>query len=85
MFKKKTFNKTYLNCRRGMLELDIILIAFVKIEYYNLKDDVINDFNKLLLKSDQILYSWIIKGDCCEKRYKNIVYLIRRSNLGSIQ
>jgi len=66
MLKKKYFYKIYLNCRRGMLELDLVLLNFLEIEYFNLDDCFLAKFEKLLSQSDVDLYSWLIKGELCE-------------------
>lgn len=68
MLNKNHFNKIYLNCRRGILELDIILINFLEKKYFKLKRKNLKDFEKLLNNSDQNLYSWIIKKVRCDKK-----------------
>ena len=35
-FDKKEFFLLFLNCRRGMLELDILLLNFLDCKYYDL-------------------------------------------------
>lgn len=61
MCKKVTFYEVYLNCRRGMLELDIIFIKFLEQKYIFLSDDLKKQFKFLLEQSDQDLYMWLIK------------------------
>lgn len=60
-FDKKEFFLFFLNCRRGMLELDILLLNFLSTRYYDFDIDMKNDFYKLLLESDNNLYIWLIK------------------------
>ncbi|WP_342220656.1 succinate dehydrogenase assembly factor 2 [Rickettsiella endosymbiont of Miltochrista miniata] len=48
-------------CRRGMLELDLILLAFLDKNYLNLKADDQVLFEQLLTYSDQDLYCHMIK------------------------
>jgi antitoxin CptB len=47
-------------CRRGMLELDLILGAFLEIAYASLTQTARADFRRLLEESDQTLYEWLI-------------------------
>lgn len=72
MFKKENLYRIYANCRRGMLELDVILINFLEKEYLNLDDNMLNNFSELLNESDTNLQNWIVKdvkynGDKFEK------------------
>lgn len=48
-------------CRRGMLELDLILQAFLDKSYLNLSPEDQNQFEQLLTYSDQVIYSYLIK------------------------
>lgn len=48
-------------CRRGMLELDLILQGFLDKNYLNLSPDDQDLFEQLLTYSDQALYSYLIK------------------------
>ena len=48
-------------CRRGMLELDIILLAFLEKDYLNLSATDQKLFERLLTYSDQDLYGYLIK------------------------
>ena len=65
-FDKKEFSLFFLNCRRGMLELDVILLNFLDIRYYDLDLQFKKDFYDFLLESDNNLYSWLVK-----KKYTN--------------
>lgn len=47
-------------CRRGMLELDIMLLSFFDKVYERLALERKKDFVELLTFSDQTLYSWLI-------------------------
>lgn len=68
--------KVYINCRRGMLELDIILLTFLENYYHKLSKKEKNDFETLLEESDETLYSIIIKEKMNHK-YKNIIKKIK--------
>lgn len=48
-------------CRRGMLELDLILQAFLDQNYLNLPPEDQSLFEQLLTFSDQALYSYLVK------------------------
>jgi antitoxin CptB len=48
-------------CRRGMLELDILLLSFFDKKYAELSLDAKQDFCDLLTCSDQALYEWLVK------------------------
>lgn len=75
---KKNFAHIYLNCRRGMLELDLILINFLEIKYINLTSKLKYEFNNFLKESDQTLYSILIKNEY-NKKYKKIIIEIKKS------
>ena len=47
-------------CRRGMLELDLMLGAFLDKAYVSLTQTARGDFRRLLEESDQTLYEWLI-------------------------
>lgn len=48
-------------CRRGMLELDLILQAFLDKSYLKLSSEDQDQFEQLLTYSDDVLYSYLIK------------------------
>ncbi|WP_010597254.1 FAD assembly factor SdhE [Rickettsiella massiliensis] len=52
-----------LNRLRGMLELDIILLAFLEQQYFQLDPQNQITFETLLTYSDQDLYRWLIKRE----------------------
>lgn len=47
-------------CRRGMLELDLILNNFITYGLNQLTDDQLNHFEILLTATDPQLYSWLM-------------------------
>ena len=47
-------------CRRGMLELDLMLGTFLDKAYVLLTQTARADFRRLLEESDQTLYEWLI-------------------------
>jgi antitoxin CptB len=50
-------------CRRGMLELDLILLNFFDQKFSQLDDVTQNLFAELLTHSDQELYTWLVKKE----------------------
>ncbi|QTS84082.1 Antitoxin CptB [Coxiella endosymbiont of Amblyomma nuttalli] len=50
-------------CRRGMVELDIILENFYEHNFQTLTEDEKNLFDKLLDESDLSLYDWFFGHD----------------------
>ena len=47
-------------CRRGMLELDMMLLPFFETQYKGLTVDEKVAFIDLLKENDQVLYQWFI-------------------------
>lgn len=76
MYKQYNFNKIYLSCRRGILELDIILLNFLEDQYFTLDDSMQKKFIYLLNESDQNLYLWLVKG-VENEMFIDILYKIR--------
>lgn len=71
----------FLNCRRGMLELDILLFNFLEYRYYDLSLNLRNDLYILLLESDSDLYSWLVKkGIFYNIKHFNIIHEINKTN-----
>lgn len=52
-------------CRRGMLELDVLLMPFVKEAYGDLSEQHQRDFQRLLTCEDPQLFSWFMKHKVC--------------------
>ncbi len=50
-------------CRRGMLELDVLLRAFLEQHYLQLSPRLQRHFHHLLEFPDPILHSWCVGGD----------------------
>lgn len=57
-------NKAQLNwaCRRGMLELDLVLTQFMQAGYDDLTDTQKQDFEDLLRCQDQELFGWFLQS-----------------------
>ncbi len=66
------------NCRRGMLELDLIFERFFKNTFDTLSDDQVNVFERLLDQPDPDLYAWLMGYETpVDKELMNIVALIK--------
>jgi antitoxin CptB len=56
------FNRLYWHSRRGMLELDIILIPFLKEVYNTLPEEDQVRYENLLECEDPDLFSWLMRN-----------------------
>ncbi|RDH86354.1 MAG: succinate dehydrogenase assembly factor 2 [endosymbiont of Escarpia spicata] len=76
-------NRLRWQCRRGMLELDLLLIAFLENEYSSLDREARKGFATLLEYPDQTLQSWLISGSkIADKQMVEIVQIIRQGGRG---
>lgn len=65
-------------CRRGMLELDVILIPFLEKHFEQLQDSQQAVFAKLLEEADPDLYSWIMGySECPDSDFAEIILLVK--------
>ncbi|PIE43614.1 MAG: hypothetical protein CSA50_04740 [Gammaproteobacteria bacterium] len=70
-------NKLFWHSRRGMLELDVLLVPFLKEVYPNLPPDDKERYKKLLECEDQDMFSWFMKKtEPADPDIKKIVTLI---------
>lgn len=69
--KLSTLARLRWQCRRGMLELDLLLITFLDKSFQSLSLQQREDFNTLLMQSDFILYTWLIKRDAVSNQSLN--------------
>lgn len=64
-------------CRRGMLELDLALAAFLAKGYDVLTPTQQQHFNELLDEADPLLFEWIILRKPCEDpRFSELLTII---------
>ena len=64
-------------CRRGMLELDLILLPFVENVYAGLPVDDQQRFDLLLEEQDQDLFQWFLgKEEPSSDDLKHIVHIV---------
>ncbi|MES2212802.1 MAG: succinate dehydrogenase assembly factor 2 [Pseudomonadota bacterium] len=64
-------------CRRGMLELDLMLIPFLEQQYNSLNDALKNDFEDLLTADDPELFRWLMGHGQPPEGYQVIARTIR--------
>lgn len=68
-------------CRRGLLELDILLGEFLEKHYADLPEEQQLQFQKLLNCHDQDILAWLMGYLIPEEQgLQNIVQIIRSSN-----
>lgn len=72
------FNRLVWGSRRGMLELDLILLPFLENVYPNLAQADKEGYWQLLEEQDQDMYAWFMRREDPEnKNLQRIVDLIR--------
>jgi antitoxin CptB len=65
-------------CRRGMLELDVILMPFLEQYFSSLNDDNQLAFSQLLEQADPDIYTWVMGfGQCKQENLKEVIGIIR--------
>jgi antitoxin CptB len=64
-------------CRRGMLELDLVLAGFLAQGYLLLNDAQKQQFDRLLDETDPNLYDWLIQHhDCPHPEFTDLLNFI---------
>lgn len=72
------YNRLLWACRRGMLELDLVLTPFLEHHYHNLEQGDKERYWQLLECEDQDLFNWFLrKEDPDNADLLRIVMLIR--------
>lgn len=66
-------------CRRGMSELDIILLGFFDQQYANLSPALQKQFSELLDETDPTLWDYFLSSKPADKRHANMINLILAS------
>lgn len=61
MTKATDLKKMYWHSRRGMLELDLLLVPFAENTLSALTDEQLEDYRRLLIEEDQDLFQWLVK------------------------
>ena len=71
-------NRLFWASRRGMLELDLILLPFLEKIYPTLDEEDQRRFQQLLESEDQDLFGWFLqRGNPENPELKKIVQIIR--------
>ena len=71
------FKRLRWQCRRGMLELDILLLRFLDSSFENASLDDQSSFMKLLQEPDQSLFDWLIRQkECPRQEYRALITTI---------
>ena len=66
------------HCRRGMLELDMLLHAFMDDCFESLSDEQQDDFIRLLEVEDQRIWSWVLaQSEADDPRLQTMIDLIK--------
>ena len=72
------FDRIRWRCRRGLLELDLILKAFLERHFDRLDARERDLFNELLDQSDNDLLDWALgRGEPADSRYYPVLALLR--------
>lgn len=72
-----SFNRLFWHSRRGMLELDVLLVPFLKEAYRDLPADDQARFRKLLDCEDQDMFGWFMqRSEPQDPELKRIVNII---------
>lgn len=66
MFTAKRLARLRWACRRGMLELDVLLLPFVEQAFDELSFEQQEAFERLLTSDDPDLYAWFMGHQKCE-------------------
>ena len=65
-------------CRRGMLELDVILRPFMDEDLPQLDDRIQRGFVRLLESSDLELFRWLLRGESpVDAEFRELIEVIR--------
>ncbi|WP_100643407.1 succinate dehydrogenase assembly factor 2 [Alteromonas facilis] len=66
MFSEKRYARLKWACRRGMLELDVLLMPFVETGFHDLDDAQQEQFERLLTSDDPDLFAWFMGHQACD-------------------
>ena len=66
MFDKKRYGRLKWACRRGMLELDVLLMPFAENGFDELSEQQQDVFERMLKCDDPDLYAWFMGHQSCD-------------------
>ncbi len=78
MLKKAKQERLRWACRRGMLELDLLLSPFYDNCFHQLTETHKAEFEKLLSFQDQQLYNWFLGIESADVEVQQIIEIIKR-------
>ncbi|PZR44643.1 MAG: hypothetical protein DI524_07755 [Ectopseudomonas oleovorans] len=77
MVEQSELNRLFWHSRRGMLELDVLLVPFVKEVYPSLDAENQARYRKLLECEDQDMFGWFMqRGEPEDADLRHIVHMI---------
>ena len=65
-------------CRRGVLEMDLILQRFLAEDFESLNPEELNLFKELLGEVDTVLLAWVMGQEEAPKRYDALIRRLQR-------
>ena len=65
-------------CRRGLLEMDLILQRFLAEDFDSLTPDEVALFKELLGEVDTVLLAWVMGQEEAPKRYDALIRRLQR-------
>jgi len=77
MTNSTEYNRFWWHSRRGMLELDLILLPFLEANYASFDAAEIERYRAFLESEDQDLFSWLVTGREPEPAHIEMVATIR--------
>lgn len=80
MVSKERKAKISWQCRRGLLELDIIFEHILDCHLENMTEEQLSAFEKLLTHQDSYLYSWLLGFEIPEDKetQKSVKFIMSR-------
>lgn len=70
-------------CRRGIREMDILLLDYLETHYDNASTEDQDTFEELLEETDLDILSWIMEKTTPDEKYTNLISFIRESATNS--
>jgi succinate dehydrogenase flavin-adding protein (antitoxin of CptAB toxin-antitoxin module) len=82
MVFENRYKKIKINARRGNLEVDLLLEAFIDNQLkYETNPDAWQTFEALLESDDQTLFDWLLQPDTSKAPYHQLILQIRKNYL----
>lgn len=75
----KQQSRLFWRCRRGMKEMDILLLYYLENYYDQASSKEQHSFADLLEENDMDILSWIMYKTPAQKKYRNIIQNIAES------